>query len=86
MNFNKPSYTVAESDGHVSIFLLIDGKFFVPVWAIIEISNRTATGRLCNLCTNHQSHGVRTLMDYFPSTVVACLQTLKTTPVQCATK
>ena len=68
MNFNENSYTVAESDGYISISLCIDGKFFVPVWAIIEISNGIATGRLCNLCTD-QSHGVRTLMHYFPSTV-----------------
>ena len=85
MNFNEDTYTVAESDGHVSISLRIDGKFFVPVWAIIEICNGTATGGLCNLCTNHQSHSVRTLMHYFLSTVVACLQTLKTIPVQCTT-
>ena len=86
MNFNEDSYAVAESNGQVSVSLRIDGKFFVPVWAIIEISNGIATGGLCNSCTNHQSHSVRKLMHYFPSTVVACLQTLKTTPVQCATK
>ena len=47
MNFNQGSYTVAESDGHVSVSLRIDGKFFNPVWAIIEVSNGTATGGLC---------------------------------------
>ena len=47
MNFNQGSYTVAESDGQVSVSLRIDGKFFNPVWAIIEVSNGTATGGLC---------------------------------------
>ena len=46
VNFNEDSYTVAESDGRVSVSLRIDGKFFVPVWAIIEISDGTATGGL----------------------------------------
>ena len=47
MNFNQDSYTVAESDGQVSVSLRIDGRFFYPVWAIIEISSGTATGVLC---------------------------------------
>ena len=47
VNFNETSYTVAESDGQVSVSLRIDGRFFVPVWAVIEISNGTATGGLC---------------------------------------
>ena len=47
MNFNEKSYTVAESDGQVSISLRIDGKFFIPVWAVVEISDGTATGGLC---------------------------------------
>ena len=47
VNLNEDSYTVAESDGQVSISLRIDGKFFVPVWAIVEISDGTATGGLC---------------------------------------
>ena len=47
MNFNQGSYTVAESDGQVSVSLRIDGKFFNPVWAMIEVSNGTATGGLC---------------------------------------
>ena len=47
MNFNKNSYTVAESDGQVSLSLHINGQFFVPVWAIVEISDGTATGGLC---------------------------------------
>ena len=46
MNFNENSYTVAESDGQVSVSLRIDGQFFVPVWAIVEISDGTATGGL----------------------------------------
>ena len=47
MNFNQDSYTVAESDGQVSVSLRIDGKFFYPVWAIIEVSGGTATSGLC---------------------------------------
>ena len=44
MNFNEDSYTVAESDGQVSVSLRTDGQFYVPVWAIIEISDGTAAG------------------------------------------
>ena len=47
MNFNEDSYTVAESDGQVSVSLRIDRQFYVPVWAVVEISDGTATGRLC---------------------------------------
>ena len=47
VNFHEDSYTVAESDGQVSVSLRIDGKFFVPVWAVVEISDGTATGGLC---------------------------------------
>ena len=47
VNFDQDSYTVAESNGQVSVSLRIDGKFFYPVWAIIEVSNGTATGGLC---------------------------------------
>ena len=47
VNFNENSYTVVESDGQVSVSLRIDGRFFVPVWAIVEIINATATGGLC---------------------------------------
>ena len=42
MNFNEKWYTVTESDGQVSVSLSISGKFFVPVFAIIEISSMTA--------------------------------------------
>ena len=45
MNFNEDSYTAAESDGQISLSFRIDGKFFVPVWAIVEIIDGTATGR-----------------------------------------
>ena len=48
MNFNEDSYAVAESNGQVSVSLRIDGKFFVPVWAVIEISEGTATGGQAN--------------------------------------
>ena len=47
MNFKDCSYTVAESEGQVSVSLRINGRFFVPVWAIVEISDGTATGGLC---------------------------------------
>ena len=47
MNFNEDSYTVVESDGQISVSLRIDGKFFIPVWATVEISDGTATGGLC---------------------------------------
>ena len=47
VNFNENSYTVAESAGQVSVSLRIDGKFFIPVWAVVEISAGTATGGLC---------------------------------------
>ena len=50
VNFNEERYTVAESDGQVSLSLRIDGKFFVPVWAIVEISNGTATGGCAYKC------------------------------------
>ena len=43
VNFNENSYTYAESDGQVSVSLRIDGQFFVPVWAVVEVSNGTAT-------------------------------------------
>ena len=46
MNFNEDSYTVAESDTTVSVSLRIDGRFFVPVWAIVNVSDGTATGEL----------------------------------------
>ena len=44
MNFNENSYTVVESQGHVNVSLRIDGRFYVPVWAIVEIREGTATG------------------------------------------
>ena len=47
VNFNENSYTVAESDCQVSVSLRIDGQFFIPVWAVVEISDGTATGGLC---------------------------------------
>jgi len=51
VNFNEDSYTVAESAGKVSVSLRINGQFFVPVWAIVEISDGTATGGFCKACT-----------------------------------
>ena len=47
VNFNEDSYTVAESAGQVSVSLRINGQYFVPVWAIVEIIDGTATGGLC---------------------------------------
>ena len=46
MNFNENSYTVAESAGQVSMSLHINGQFFFPVWAVVEIIDGTATGGL----------------------------------------
>ena len=46
VNFTENSYTVVESAGQVNVSLRIDGKFFYPVWAIVEISDGTATGGL----------------------------------------
>ena len=51
VNFNEDSYTVAESVGQVSVSLRIEGQYFVPVWAIVEIIDGTATGGLCKTCT-----------------------------------
>ena len=48
VNFNEDSYTVAESDGQVSIPLRITGQFFIPVWAVIEVRDGTATGAFIN--------------------------------------
>lgn len=47
VNFNEDSYSVAESAGQVSLSLRINGRFFVPVWAIVDIREGTATGELC---------------------------------------
>ena len=51
VNFNEDRYTVAESAGQISVSLCINGRFFVPVWAIVEIIDGTATGGLCKACT-----------------------------------
>ena len=72
VNFNENNYTVAENVGQVSVSLRIDGKFFYPMWAIVEISDGTATGglqkckhlyklRMC-LCTPHEAHNLSTLL------------------------
>ena len=46
VNFNENSYTVDESQGRVDVSLRINGRFYVPVWAIVEIRDGTATGGL----------------------------------------
>ena len=51
VTFNEDSYTVAESDGQISLSLQIKGQFFVPMWAIVEIIDGTATGGFCKPCT-----------------------------------
>ena len=51
VNFNEGSYTVEENAGQVSVSLRIDGKFFYPMWVIVEIRDGTATGGLYH-CTN----------------------------------
>ena len=44
VHFNEDSYTVGESEGQVSLSLRITGQFFIPVYAIIEVTDGTATG------------------------------------------
>ena len=44
VTFNEDKYTVEENAGQVSVSLRIDGKFFYPVWAVVEIRDGTATG------------------------------------------
>ena len=60
VNFSSNSYTFAEMDGHVSLSLCI-GQFFAPVWAIIEISDGTATGGLYNIQSENNDSPVRHL-------------------------
>ena len=54
VNFNEDSFAVAESAGQVNMSLRINGQFFVPVWAMVEISDWTATGELCKACTGEK--------------------------------
>ncbi len=54
VTFNEGSYTVEENAGQVSVSLRIDGKFFYPVWAIVEISDGTATGGLLYKCKGYK--------------------------------
>ena len=44
VHFNEDSYTVGESEGQVSLSLRVTGRFFIPVYAIIEVTDGTATG------------------------------------------
>ena len=44
VHFNEVNYTVGESEGQVSLSLRITGQFFIPVYAIIEVTDGTATG------------------------------------------
>ena len=44
VSFSEEGYTVNESEGQVTITLRITGKFFIPVYAIIEVTDGTATG------------------------------------------
>ena len=44
MNFDADRIIVDENDGQINVSLRIDGKFFFPVWATVEVSNGTATG------------------------------------------
>ena len=45
--FKESSYSVNESAGQVSVSLRITGQFFIPLHAVIEISDGTATGEPC---------------------------------------
>ena len=44
VNFNGQNYTVNGSGGQVSVSLRITGQFFIPVYALIEVSNGSTTG------------------------------------------
>ena len=44
VNVHEEHITILESEGQVSVSLRITGKFFIPLYAIIEVSNGTATG------------------------------------------
>ena len=46
VTFHEGSYTAEEIVAQISVSLRIDGKFFYPVWAVVEISDGTATGGL----------------------------------------
>ena len=56
VNFNEDGFTVAESDDLVSLSLRINGRFFVPVWAIVDISDGTATGGCACHCVIGYEH------------------------------
>ena len=47
VNFKELSYSVTESAGQVSVSLNITGQFFIPLYAVIEVSDGTATGEPC---------------------------------------
>ena len=44
VNFNLDSYSFKENAGQVSITLRITGQLYIPVYAIVEFHNGTATG------------------------------------------
>ena len=44
VNFKELNYSVNESAGEVNISLRITGQFFIPLHAVIEVSDGTATG------------------------------------------
>lgn len=46
VNFNEISYTVVESVGQVSVSLNIAGKFFIPMYVVVEVRDETAKGEL----------------------------------------
>ena len=56
VTFNEKSYTVEEIAGQVNVSLRIDGKFIIPVWAIVEIRDGTATGGLYKCKGYKHSH------------------------------
>ena len=60
VNFSEESYAVNESEGQVSLSLRITGRFYIPVYAIIEVSDGTATGGTwgIHVCTQKVIFGI----------------------------
>ena len=85
VSFNENSYTVAESDGQVSVSLRIDGKFFVPVWAVVEIRERTATGGLCMSLAGHKSLSYSSLCAHYSCIAISDMHSCYFLPMCCLT-
>ena len=66
--------------------LRINGQYFVPVWAIVEIMDGTATGGLCKTCTGDKycAPGVDNLCACFAQASVYSVHTNSVTLVSAA--